>query len=163
MQKFLVFDRLVFFFFQGSYSTQHFPVSSSLEPSVFLQTLLPISIGLTQVFLFSTHSGRTFLSLFNANYYLSFHSVHGILQARILELPFPSPVDHVLSELFLMTHPFWVALSGMVHSFTELYVSPFTMTRLWSKQGEQGSTEESDGPQSMGSQSAGHDLGTEQQ
>ena len=35
-------------------------------------------------------------------------------------LPFPSPVDHVLSELSTMTHPSWVALKGMAHSFTEL-------------------------------------------
>ena len=35
-------------------------------------------------------------------------------------LPFPSPVDHVLSELSAMTHPSWVALRGMAHSFIEL-------------------------------------------
>ena len=35
-------------------------------------------------------------------------------------LPFPSPVDHILSELCTMTHPSWVALYGMAHSFTEL-------------------------------------------
>ena len=35
-------------------------------------------------------------------------------------LSFPSPVDHVLSELNTMTHPFWVALHSMDHSFTEL-------------------------------------------
>ena len=35
-------------------------------------------------------------------------------------LPFPSPADHVLSELSIMTHPSWVALPGMAHSFTEL-------------------------------------------
>ena len=34
-------------------------------------------------------------------------------------LPFPSPVD-VLSELSTMTHPSWVALHGMAHSFIEL-------------------------------------------
>ena len=32
-------------------------------------------------------------------------------------LPFPSPVDHVLSELSTKTHPSWVALYGMAHSF----------------------------------------------
>ena len=32
-------------------------------------------------------------------------------------LPFPSPVDHVLSELSTMTHPPWVALHSMAHSF----------------------------------------------
>ena len=33
---------------------------------------------------------------------------------------FPSPVDHVLSELSTMTCPSWVALHGMAHSFIEL-------------------------------------------
>ena len=35
-------------------------------------------------------------------------------------LPFPSLVDHVLSELSTMTHLSWVALHGMAHSFIEL-------------------------------------------
>ena len=33
---------------------------------------------------------------------------------------FPSPVDHVLSELSTVTRPSWVALHGMAHSFIEL-------------------------------------------
>ena len=40
-------------------------------------------------------------------------------------LPFPSPVDHVLSELSTMTHLSWVALHGMAHS-------SLRETRLWS-------------------------------
>ena len=35
-------------------------------------------------------------------------------------LPFPSPVDHILSELCTMTHSSWVALHGMANSFIEL-------------------------------------------
>ena len=35
-------------------------------------------------------------------------------------LPFPSPVDHILSELSTVTHLSWVALHGMFHSFIEL-------------------------------------------
>ena len=35
-------------------------------------------------------------------------------------LPFPSPVDHVLSELFTTIRPSWVALQGMAYSFIEL-------------------------------------------
>ena len=35
-------------------------------------------------------------------------------------LPFPSPVDHVLSELSTMTCLSWVALHGLAHSFIEL-------------------------------------------
>ena len=43
-------------------------------------------------------------------------TIHGVLKARI----FLSPVDHVLSELSIMTHPSWVALHGMAHSFIGL-------------------------------------------
>ena len=55
-------------------------------------------------------------------------------------LPFPAPVDHILSELSTMTHPFWVALHGMallhkavIHvmiwvSFLWLW---FSFWRLW--------------------------------
>ena len=35
-------------------------------------------------------------------------------------LLFPSPMDHVLSELSTMTHPSLVALYGMAHCFIEL-------------------------------------------
>ena len=35
-------------------------------------------------------------------------------------LPFPSAVDHVLSELSTMSYPSWVALHGIPHSFIEL-------------------------------------------
>ena len=35
-------------------------------------------------------------------------------------LPFPSPVDHVWSELFSMNRLSWVSLQVMAHSFTEL-------------------------------------------
>ena len=37
------------------------------------------------------------------------------------ELPFPPPVDHVLSEPFTMSCLSWVAPCGMTHSFTELH------------------------------------------
>ena len=35
-------------------------------------------------------------------------------------LPFPSPVDHVLSEISTMTHLSWVALHSMAHGLVEL-------------------------------------------
>ena len=35
-------------------------------------------------------------------------------------LPFPASVGHILSELFTMTCPSWVALHSMAHSSTEL-------------------------------------------
>ena len=40
-------------------------------------------------------------------------------------LPFSSPGDHVLLELSTMTHPSWVAVHDMTHSFFEL-------DKLWS-------------------------------
>ena len=45
-------------------------------------------------------------------------------------MPFPPPVDHILSELSAMTCPSWVALHSMACSFTELH-KPFTMIRQW--------------------------------
>ena len=35
-------------------------------------------------------------------------------------LPFPSPVDHILSDLSIIIRPSWVAQYGMAHSFVEL-------------------------------------------
>ena len=35
-------------------------------------------------------------------------------------LPFPSPVDHVLSEFCTMTRLSWVALHGLAYSLIEL-------------------------------------------
>ena len=45
-------------------------------------------------------------------------------------LPFPSPVDHILSELSTMTRPSWVALHGMAHSFIELDKAVVHVIRL---------------------------------
>ena len=45
-------------------------------------------------------------------------------------LPFPSPVDHVLSELSTMTRLSWVAPRGMAHSFTELDKAVVHVIRL---------------------------------
>ena len=36
--------------------------------------------------------------------------------------PFPPPLDHILSKLFTMIHPSWVALHSMAHRFSELYM-----------------------------------------
>ena len=47
-------------------------------------------------------------------------------------LPFPSSEDHILSELFTMTCPSWVALHGMAHSFMELVTqAPLTRQQLY--------------------------------
>ena len=53
-------------------------------------------------------------------FFLPFHTVHGVLKARILKwFAIYFPVD-ILSELSTMTCLSWVALHSMVHSFTEL-------------------------------------------
>ena len=60
--------------------------------------------------------------IFQYHVFLSFYIVHEVLTASIRGgLPFPPPVDHILSELSTMTHPSWVALHGMAHSSIELY------------------------------------------
>ena len=57
-------------------------------------------------------------ALFNLSFFILFMGFSR--QEYWSGLPFPSLVDHVLSELSTMIHPSWVALHGMVHSFIEL-------------------------------------------
>ena len=45
-------------------------------------------------------------------------------------LPFPSPVDHILSELSTMSRLSWLALHGMAHSFFELDKAAVHVIRL---------------------------------
>ena len=45
-------------------------------------------------------------------------------------LSFPSPVDHILSDLSTMTRQSSVALYGMAHSFTELDKAVVHVIRL---------------------------------
>ena len=54
------------------------------------------------------------------SFYLFILSIRFSRQGYWSGLPFPSPVDHILSELSTMTCPSWVALQGMAHSFIEL-------------------------------------------
>ena len=60
---------------------------------------------------------------FHCPLFLPFHTVHQGLKAS---LPFPSPVDHVLSYLSTMTRPSWMAL----HSFIELDKAVVHVIRL---------------------------------
>ena len=69
--------------------------------------------------------------IFQCPIFLPFHTVHGLLKARILKwVQFPSPVDNILSGLSIMTRPFWVALHGMTHSFIELDKAAVHVIRL---------------------------------
>ena len=62
------------------------------------------------------------LNILNACYVLALFTLFmGFSRQEYLSgLPFPSPVDHVLSELSTMTHLSCVALHRMGHSFIEL-------------------------------------------
>ena len=69
--------------------------------------------------------------IFQCSVFLLFHTIHEVLKARILEwfaVPFSS--GHILLELSTMTCPSWVALHGMVHSFTELDKAVVHVIRL---------------------------------
>ena len=69
--------------------------------------------------------------IFQCPIFLVFHTVHGILKARYWSgLPFPSPVDHVLTEHSTMTHLYWVAPQVMAHSFIELDKAMVHVIRL---------------------------------
>ena len=60
--------------------------------------------------------------IFQHQVFLPFHTVHGVLAVKCWSgFPFSPSVDHVLSELSTMTHPSWVALHGMTHSFIGLH------------------------------------------
>ena len=78
-----------------------------------------------------TDQGSSFLVsyLFAFSYYswtffqycsVLFHTILGFSRQEYWSgLPFPSLVDQVLSELSTMTHPSWVTLHGMAHTFIE--------------------------------------------
>ena len=53
--------------------------------------------------------------------FLPFLTVLGVFRQEYWSgLPFLSSMDHIFSEVSTMTHPSYVALQGMVHSFIEL-------------------------------------------
>ena len=54
----------------------------------------------------------------------------GFSRQECWSLPFPSPVDHILSELSTMTCPSWVALFGMAHSLIVLDKAVVHVIRL---------------------------------
>ena len=59
--------------------------------------------------------------IFQYHIFFSFHTIHGVLKARILKwFAIPFSVDHILSELSTMTCPSWMTLHGMAHNFIEL-------------------------------------------
>ena len=76
-----------------------------------------------------TYQSRQFI--FHCPIFLSFHTVHGVLKARILKwfaIPFSS--GHIFSELSTITHLSWVALHGMAPGFIELDKAVVHVIRL---------------------------------
>ena len=76
--------------------------------------------------------------IFQCHIFLTFHTVHGVLKARILRrFAIPFSVDHVLSELSTVIHLSWVALHSFAHSFIELdkavvhVISLTSFLKLW--------------------------------
>ena len=60
--------------------------------------------------------------LFSVSYGFAFlNGSCGSQQEHWSASSFPPPMDHILLGLSIMTHPSWVALHGMAHSFIELY------------------------------------------
>ena len=63
--------------------------------------------------------------------FLLFHTVQGVLEARIKWFSIPFFSGHVLSKLSTMTRPSWVALHGMAHSFIELHKAVMRVASIW--------------------------------
>ena len=75
-------------------------------------------------------SSHSFLWMSNNSLYLFILSMGFSRQEYWSGLPFPSPVDHILSELSTMTCLSWVALHTMVHSFIFLDRAVIHVIRL---------------------------------
>ena len=95
-----------------------------------------ISLFFLELFLHSSSGAsrgpyRLWEFIFQCHTILPFHTVYGVLKARILKwfaIPFSSGC--ILSELSTMTHLSWVALHGMAHSFIELDKAVIHVIRL---------------------------------
>ena len=98
------------------------PVASTTGPCFHFGSLFSLFLELFSPFFFRRILGTCWPGefIFQCPIFLPFHTVHGVLKAILKGLPFPSPVNHVLSELSTMTHLSWVALHSMAHSFIEL-------------------------------------------
>ena len=79
--------------------------------------------------IFDTYQSGEFI--FQCPIFLPFHIFMGFWRQEYWRgLPFPSPVDQVLSEISIMTHLSWVALHIMAHSFIELDKAVVQKVRL---------------------------------
>ena len=100
----------------------HFSPAAALFPELLVIALHP---SLITYWILLTWEAYLPISYLFAPLYCSWVLVTGILRG----LPFPPPVDHILSELFTLTHPFWVALYGMglIHYFIQFLSSRYNV------------------------------------
>ena len=89
-------------------------------PSGVISPLISSSIS-------GTHRPREFIV--QCPIFLPFHTIHFSRPEYWSGLPFPSLMDHILSDLSTMTCPSWVALQGMAH-FIELDKAVVHVIRL---------------------------------
>ena len=93
-----------------------FILSGVSSPSISVAYWAPADLESLSFSVLSFHLFRLFMEFSRQEYWST--------------LPFPSPVDHVLSELSTMTHLSWVALHSMAHSFIELDKAAVHVIRL---------------------------------
>ena len=97
------------------------PYTGSHEPHLITGSLYPLINVAPTPATGNHHQLSSTSSLDSALPPFPLHAVHGVLKAGILKsFPFPSPVDHVFSELSTMTRPSWVALHSVAQGFIEL-------------------------------------------
>ena len=87
-----------------------------------------ISTLISSSILGTTYLGSSFFSVLSFSLLILFMGFS--CQEYWSGLSFPSPVDHILSELSTMTCTSWVALHGMAHSFIELDKAVVHVIRL---------------------------------
>ena len=85
---------------------------------LFLEILVIVLCSSPVAYRTSTNPGGSSFSVIASCFFIQFMGFSP--QVYWSGLPFPSPVYHILSELFPMTLLSWVALHSMAHSFTEL-------------------------------------------
>ena len=93
-----------------------FILSGVSSPSISVAYWAPTDLGSSSFSVLSFHLFRLFRGFSRQEYWST--------------LPFPSPVDHVLSELSTITHLSWVALHSMAHTFIELDKAAVHIIRL---------------------------------
>ena len=114
------------FYDPSAFSWQNFVSFALLHFELQSQTCLFLQVSLTFYFCIPVPYDEKDIILllllsFQCHICLPFHTVHGVLKARILKwFPIPFPIGPHSVQLFTMTHPFWVTLHSIAHSFIEL-------------------------------------------